>query len=129
MSGKVHVPIIVLLSGLASPACPQSEFEPPAEPAHVIEKDGFLHALRQKKPFLCGDAADVTGEVGVPCPPDRPADNLLSCDAIGCHGGFEFSQGQTDPTRHLRGSEGPSCYSCHDDKWNEKEDEEDEEDD
>ena len=73
-----------------------------------------------ESPFLCGSPLDPDPEAGVECPTDRPADRLLSCDAIGCHGGFEFAAERTGLIRHLYGSEGPSCYTRHGEEWNEE---------
>ncbi len=74
-----------------------------------------MHGVRLETPFLCGSSAE--GRQGVDCPPDRPADDLLSCDAIGCHGGFDFAAPVELSQRHLRGSDGPSCYTCHGEEW------------
>lgn len=76
-----------------------------------------MHALRFESPFSCGDPANPGSSRGVPCPDERPADDLLSCDATGCHGGFDFSEPAATAVRHLYGSEGPSCYTCHGEKW------------
>jgi hypothetical protein len=99
-------------------ACDPS-FSPPAHPPHEEEEDGALHAVRFKDPFSCGTSA--RSENGVACKTDgvRPLDDLLSCDAIGCHGGFDYTP-NTSMTRALTGSEGPSCYTCHGDQWTEE---------
>jgi hypothetical protein len=68
-------------------------------------------------PFTCGDPAQPDAAEGVPCPAVRPVDDLLSCDASGCHGDFDFSEA-TSQNRDLIGSDGPSCYACHGDEWN-----------
>lgn len=51
------------------------------------------------------------------CPDARPVDELLSCDATGCHGNYDFENSSATLVRDLEGSDGPSCYSCHDKKW------------
>ena len=96
--------------------CLDRVFEPPQTPAHNKEEDGFLHARDNENPFLCRDPE--TGQRGA-CPTDgiRPADENLSCDAVGCHGGNDFTvEGSAE--RHLYGSDGPSCYFCHEREWN-----------
>ncbi len=51
-----------------------------------------------------------------------PEDAYLSCDAVGCHGSYDYREaGGSAAGRHLLGAEGPSCYSCHDRKWHEDE--------
>jgi len=94
-------------------ACQSREFEPPTTPAHTIEEDGFLHARGFERPFLCRDP--VTGDRG-PCPIGRPARGNLSCDAAGCHGDNNYDE-PPDVERSLHGSDGPSCWTCHDQEW------------
>ena len=110
---------LVIVIALSS-ACGLPKFDPPDAPAHSKKEDGFLHGRRLESPFSCGDPQKPTRAVA--CPTERPPDELLSCDAIGCHGGFEFGAAPNPASRHLRGSEGPSCYTCHGNKWDEKED-------
>jgi len=114
-SPQASVPRLALALTLIL-GCGSGSFEPPKSPAHDKEEDGALHAERNESPFLCGDAdGDPT-----PCPTERPADDRLSCDASGCHGGFEFSRSAPGFVRHLLGGEAPSCWSCHDDEWNDE---------
>lgn len=106
-------------------ACASYEFDPPDSPRHYkneseaefnrapLMKSG-QHAELMDVPFLCMDP--TTGNAVV-CPTTRPADENLSCDASGCHGDFDYSADADRSTRHLRGSDGPSCYSCHDKEW------------
>ena len=102
---------------LLAPACGY-EFLPPAHPAHDRPEGGAMHAARLEHPFSCGDpSGSGRGDRGVDCPETRPSDDQLSCDATGCHGGFDFTP-ETRATRALIGSEGPSCYTCHGEKWN-----------
>lgn len=75
-----------------------------------------MHAARLEDPFLCGsDLNDL--EEAEPCPDTRPPfDALTSCDTAGCHGNFDFTP-RTASNRQLWGAEGPSCYTCHGEKW------------
>lgn len=98
-------------------ACGGPSFQPPAEPPHDISEGGHLHAARLEHPFNCGTEDGPRARVGVECPTERPADALLSCDASGCHGGFTFGTVTATTVRELFGSEGPSCYTCHGEKW------------
>lgn len=91
-----------------------TDFDPPAVPAHTDSEDGFLHARGKSTPFLCKSSSGAT----VTCPTDRrPADEQLSCDAAGCHGDTEYFANES---RHLLGSDGPSCYTCHDQEWSDR---------
>jgi hypothetical protein len=104
------------LGVLLAASCGRPSFDPPASPAHDEEEEGVMHGRRYKTPFLCGDPSRPDDpKRTAPCPSVRPPDAQLSCDAIGCHGGYDF----TNPSaaRHLRGSEGPSCYTCHGEEW------------
>jgi hypothetical protein len=102
-----------LLTGCGGPT-----FLPPAEPAHDVEHGGHYHAVRLEDPFSCGIAGSPNAKRGTPCPTVRPQeDALLSCDASGCHGGFDFTAAAAAGLRELRGGEGPSCYTCHGEKW------------
>ena len=106
-------------------ACGDPSFDAlPDSPAHRVDEDGALHAERYEDPFLCGDPTrPMEPERGVPCPPSRPnSDSLLSCDAAGCHGNFDFRP--TSP-RLLYGAEGPSCYTCHGEEWDDDDEEDD----
>ena len=105
----------LLLLCLCCFGCGQWEFSPPEHPPHDEEEDGALHARRYETPFLCGrpDRPD-RGEV---CPPVRPPDDLVSCDAAGCHGTFDFTEDAARAARDLIGSDGPSCYTCHGREW------------
>jgi hypothetical protein len=105
-------------------ACASYEFDPPDTPRHFereseaslgapIMKSG-RHAELMDTPFLCRDPASGAA---VACPDARPADENLSCDASGCHGDFDYSPDADRSQRHLRGSDGPSCYSCHRQEW------------
>lgn len=101
---------------LVAPSCGNPDFDPPElRPKHEVDQDGALHAVRFDIPFLCGVKGDE--RQGVPCDTTRPARDLLSCDAAGCHGGYEFVESGPGSVRDLRGSEGPSCYTCHGRKW------------
>jgi len=90
-------------------------FDPPAVPAHDDSEDGYLHARGKSSPYLCKDERGGT----VSCPTDgRPVDERLSCDAAGCHGDAEYLA--VDEARHLLGSDGPSCFTCHDKEWSDR---------
>lgn len=115
-----------MLLSLAS-SCSAASFDPPKLPSHERDEDGYQHALGLDYPFLCPDP--VNPLFGVECEV-RPrsatvsvgtgdfGDAFLSCDAIGCHGGYDYrSPGGATPDRHLYGSEGPSCFTCHDREW------------
>lgn len=111
-----------LLCVAALSACaPPLELDTPDEPAHTdVESDWVAglgqvdaaHARGKDLPFLC---SDDSGSV-VTCPTTRPANRNLSCDAAGCHGDTEFGV-TPDEDRHLDGSDGPSCWLCHDQEW------------
>ena len=106
-------------------ACASYDFDPPEFPAHnetesepslegaPIFKSG-RHAELMEDPYLCLDPGNGNP---VACPDERPADENLSCDASGCHGDFDYSPDYDRSKRHLRGSDGPSCYSCHEREW------------
>ncbi len=96
--------------------CGRPTFEPPDHPKHQTEQGGALHADGYGKPFLCGKAGGDP-EDRVACPPDRPIDDLASCDSGGCHGGYRYKDTPTDFIRELFGSDGPSCFTCHGNKW------------
>lgn len=94
-------------------------FDPPAEPAHDDWEDGYAHASGKSTPFLCRDPD--SGD-RVTCPQDWPEDRNLSCDAAGCHGGFEYDTDPQSDSRDLLGGAGPSCYSCHGKEWSSRKD-------
>jgi hypothetical protein len=90
-------------------ACaPVMEFDPPSDPPHNVREDGYRHARGHENPFLCG---------GQTCPEDGswPTEQNMSCDGYGCHGGNAYDGVAEE--RHLRGSDGPSCWTCHDQEW------------
>ena len=96
--------------------CGPGSFAPPDSPAHDDGVEGAPHALGKKYPFLCGDPEDPMH--AIECTGPRPPDRLLSCDAAGCHGSYDFSvPGGQASGRHLFGSEGASCFTCHDETW------------
>lgn len=103
----------LLLLGALTACMPT--FDPPAEPNHDFEvEDGARHPRGLEEPFLC------RSDSGAPVACDqleRPVNSQLSCDAAGCHGGFTFDGDYTNPDRHLHGSDGPSCWTCHDQEW------------
>ena len=86
------------------------QFDPPDTPAHDDEETNN-HARGSGDPFLCAggnvDCSQLPGD-------GRPADDVLSCDAAGCHGDTEYVT--PDEDRHLLGSDGPSCHTCHDEE-------------
>ena len=96
-------------------ACQSRDFDPPDVPEHDIREEGFLHARGHEQPFLCVDP--VTGRRGA-CPIGRPEPENLSCDAAGCHGDNDYTE-PFDTARSLHGSDGPSCYTCHEREWRE----------
>lgn len=89
----------------------------PELPAHEEEEDGARHAVGKEYPFLCPSTDDL--RTGVECGSQVPqGDQNLSCDSASCHGGYDFrAPGAQAVGRHLRGAEGPSCYTCHDQEW------------
>jgi|GEM_PF-2421988 len=108
---------------LMTTACgAKSAYDPPAEPPHNdVEEDwveglgqvSSAHASGKSTPYLCRDP-----DGGWMTCPDTPVEpRYASCDAAGCHGGFTFVEGADDPDRHLDGSDGPSCWTCHDREW------------
>ncbi|MEQ9500094.1 MAG: hypothetical protein RIT81_24680 [Deltaproteobacteria bacterium] len=96
-------------------ACGNPAFEPPEAPIHDVEEDGALHGRRYENPFNCGP--NDRDEEGNACPTVRPPDEQLSCDATGCHGNYDFEDSPPNLERKLFGSDGPSCYTCHGEKW------------
>ncbi len=99
-------------------ACnPYASVDLPTSPAHDLDRDGWLHVDGDDDPYLCRDPDTLQLAT---CPWERPADALLSCDASGCHGDYDFSTNDPDYDRHLHGSAGPSCYACHDQVWSDK---------
>jgi len=111
--------------------CTSYDFDPPEHPLHEYQEDEFgvgpgsslikqgRHAALMRTPFLCLDTETGRAER---CLDGRPEDDLLSCDASGCHGDFDYSTDADRDRRHLRGSDGPSCYSCHDKVWSSRQD-------
>lgn len=106
-------------------------FDAPDSPPHDDSRDGAGHAALAERPFLCptGDPAapstggrrernEVPSRVCIPSA-TRPPDRLLSCDSVGCHGGYDHTTDPLTTVRHLRGSNGPSCYTCHGEEWDE----------
>lgn len=96
-------------------ACAPGSFDPPSAPAHDRYEDGYAHAAGKDVPFLCLDPS--TGRRAA-CPdvwPDDP--RQLSCDAAGCHGDHTYEPGLDPDGRHLLGSDGPSCNTCHGREW------------
>ncbi len=107
----------ILMLGLLG--CGNPSFtELPESVKHDVEEGGHMHAPRLDDPFMCGDDLDDL-EKAVPCTDVRPlSDELVSCDTAGCHGNYDFNPTSTAATaRHLWGSEGPSCYTCHGEEW------------
>ena len=85
-------------------------FDPPEAHAHDKEDDGVYHARGLETPYLCRQPGGGFGA----CPVgERPAPADLSCDAAGCHGDHTYGLDDDEPERHLLGSDGPSCWSCH----------------
>lgn len=113
----------LVLSVLVACGAKDGDYDPPSEPPHDdVESDwveglgqvSAAHARGKSTPFLCHDPE--SGDE-VLCPLERPVDRALSCDAAGCHGDFEFVEGPDSPDRHVDGSDGPSCYTCHGTEW------------
>lgn len=85
---------------------------------------GAFHAQGQETPSLCRDP-DALDAVFQPC--DAVAATLgadfgpanYSCDSAGCHGGRPPGTALTG-TLELHGGEGPSCWTCHDNEWDER---------
>lgn len=123
--GLLSVAIALLLGLLPSCSPDARDFSPPLNPPHTRSEDGYLHAARREDPFSCGISGP--NDEG-PCPSVRPADDLLSCDALGCHGSYQFGNQPQGLERALRGSDGPSCYTCHDEKWEDERDDRGEDD-
>jgi len=114
--GRAPRALPLLLVFAAAGACAELSFTPPDYPVHDDREDGRDHARLKKYPFLCGDTQDPA-RTRVPCPDTRPSDpQRWSCDSSGCHGNFDYTAATRDQ-RHLRGSDGPSCYACHDVEW------------
>lgn len=95
--------------------CARPSFDPPEHPRHHIEEGGAKHADGYEDPFLCRSADDPRRSED--CPPQRPIDDLASCDSAGCHGGYLYQNTPPGFTRELFGSDGPSCFTCHGEKW------------
>jgi hypothetical protein len=126
---RLHLIHLGLLSVAMAVACaPKTTFDPPDTPAHNEEAEnewvaglGVVwtgHADGLESPFLC--KSPETGR-SVACPTDgRPADENLSCDAAGCHGDNAYDGVIADADRHLGGSDGPTCYLCHDHRWSDR---------
>ncbi|MCB9679086.1 MAG: hypothetical protein H6737_28550 [Alphaproteobacteria bacterium] len=92
-------------------------YDPPSEPAHTVSQEGVMHARGYDTPYLCGDPSGRR----TTCPDDiRPARADLSCDASGCHGDYTYSPDFAQADRHLLGSDGPSCFTCHGQRWSEQ---------
>lgn len=87
---------------------------PPDLPVHDDYEKKAAHARGKDDPFLCLDP--VSGN-RTACPDEWPAQENLSCDAAGCHGGFEYTPEEPDSERDLLGGAGPSCYTCHGQEW------------
>lgn len=115
-------------------ACAPTTFTPPEWPKHDQEADGYLHAMGREFPFLCPEPGSdpASPQFGTECAvrersasstaADATRDAFLSCDSIGCHGEYDYrAPGGAVVGRHLLGSEGPSCYACHERKWNKQE--------
>jgi hypothetical protein len=125
------MPLITLLAvtvfAFAQGCAPETDFDPPTDPAHDETESEWVaglgnvsasHAGLMETPFLCRDPA--TGN-RTACPTDgRPDPQNLSCDAAGCHGDTTFDGTTADEDRHLDGSDGPSCWLCHDKEWSER---------
>lgn len=96
---------------LALVGCDDQVFDPPSVPAHDRMQEGYAHARGLETPFLCGEPGSGRR---VAC--DGPVDRAdLSCDAAGCHGSAEYTA--ADGERALHGSDGPSCFTCHNREW------------
>ncbi len=93
-------------------AC-QPAFDPPSTPVHDRSEDGFMHARGHETPFLCFNPVSFEREA---CPSFRPERENLSCDAAGCHGDNDYVEGP-HIARSLNGSDGPSCWTCHNQEW------------
>lgn len=92
-------------------------FDAPELPEHDRSQHGYMHASGYSRPFLCKDSNGNEEK----CPDDIwPEPQQLSCDASGCHGSYEFTPEQDWSQRDLLGSDGPSCYSCHGDRWSDR---------
>jgi len=115
---------LMILLGVMAVGCLPS-FTPPDAPKHDDDRGGHLHAALSETPFLCPDPANPPlggrreNNAGMRCATSaaRPQDVELSCDAMGCHGGYEYRDDPATALRHLRGSNGPSCYTCHGEVW------------
>lgn len=82
------------------------------------EHHGYQHAFGSETPFLCRtedrepvDCETLAAQLG-----DAFGNANYSCDSAGCHG--SRTPGGPLETRSLHGSEGPSCWTCHEDEWN-----------
>ena len=103
------------LALLVAVACAEGAYDPPSLPPHDDAEEGYMHARGKERPFLCHD---VASGAPVACPDDiRPEPLGLSCDAAGCHGNYGFSPTEAQDQRRLNGSDGPGCYTCHDQEW------------
>jgi hypothetical protein len=117
---------MLLLLLLALGCAPETDFGPPDDPPHDETESEWIpglgavsasHASLMETPFLCRDDSGRR----VACPTDgRPPDAQLSCDAAGCHGDTEFDGSTAPGDRHLEGSDGPSCWMCHDKEWSDR---------
>ena len=106
--------IAVLVVG----GCGEGPYGPPPVPVHDQVEEGHLHARGHKSPFMCW-SEDFAERVD--CPQEPPPLARRSCDSAGCHGSFEYG-GTPLELRGLDGDKAPSCFTCHDDEWNEEDD-------
>lgn len=138
---RIATVVACAATACAATACAPTTFTPPEWPKHDQEQDDFLHALGRDFPFLCPEpgsdparpqfgtecavrqrSAAGSTAAGVAAAAADDADAFLSCDAIGCHGEYDYrAPGGAVVGRHVLGSEGPSCYACHERKWNKQE--------
>jgi hypothetical protein len=104
---------------------PELKLDPPEDPPHAYIYNEWVygvgpvqaaHAAGASRPYLCTDPE--SGQ-SVSCPSQRPANANLSCDAAGCHGDTDYGSPLAQE-RHLEGSDGPSCWTCHGQTWSDR---------
>ncbi len=119
--------------------CHEKEWEeenPNPPTGHTVEKDGVFHASGLKDPYTSScttcHGPSLRGDVGPSCytchekewdeqNPNPPAGHTVEQDGVFHAPGLDspFTNCAACHGPSLMGDAGPSCYSCHDRKWEE----------